>query len=167
VRRLFSRRKLPSWAVILYLVITEVPDWRGRLEFWLDAAQQVNPYLAIAATVAGSAYFRWGLFAAALAYLSLVGEPSRGVQHHHWWPHVAWSILIVCFTAIVITAGVGYFEYRLKIAIYQSPLIVTQSQRQVSDARIDCFRRKLPGLGNTKVSIGAVNGDRESMHYAG
>jgi hypothetical protein len=86
------------------------------------------------------------------------------VQRHHWWPYVAWSVLIICLTAIVITAGIGYFEYRLRVAISQTPLTV--GQRQVGDTSRTCLRRELSNLGDTKVSVGAIIGDRESMHYA-
>jgi hypothetical protein len=122
LRRLFNRRQWPAWAIGLYLVITEVPDWRHRLDFWLDTAESVNPYLGIVAAVLSSGYFRWGLFGAAVGYLILVGEPRRGVQRHHWWPYLAWTVLAICVTAVIITAGVGYFELRVRKAISQAPL---------------------------------------------
>lgn len=105
--RLFGRWKWPGWAGFLYIVLTEVPDWRHRIDFWLNTAEAMGGYLGMAAAFIGSSYFRWGLFSGAIAYLVFVGEPRRGVQRHQWLPYLGWAVFGICISAFVVTAGWG------------------------------------------------------------
>jgi hypothetical protein len=105
--RLFGWWKWPGWAGFLYLIFTEIPDWRHRIDFWLNAAEMMGGYLGTAAAFIGSSYFRWSLFSGAIVYLVFVGEPQRGVQRHQWLPYIGWAVFGVCITAFVITAGRG------------------------------------------------------------
>jgi hypothetical protein len=44
---LVTAPKLPAWAVILLLVVKEVPGWRSRFEFWLAAAKSLGGFLSL------------------------------------------------------------------------------------------------------------------------
>jgi hypothetical protein len=106
-RRVFTRRKLPAWAVFALLVIEQIPDWKARLDFWLAAAREAGGYAGAAAAMIGSPYFSLGLAVAGVLWLIFVGEPRKGVQRHHWLPYLGWGLFVVCLTAIVLTAGWG------------------------------------------------------------
>jgi hypothetical protein len=105
--RLFGHWKWPGWLAFLYLVVTEIPDWRHRIEFWLGTAEAMGGYLGTAAAVVGSTYFRWALLIGTAGYLLFFGEPKRGVQRHYWWPYVGWSVFGLCLTTILVTIGWG------------------------------------------------------------
>jgi hypothetical protein len=45
--QLFGRWKWPGWAGFLYIVLTEVPDWRHRIDFWLNTAETMGGYLVV------------------------------------------------------------------------------------------------------------------------
>ncbi len=165
--QLSSRRKRPAWFGIALWIITEIPDWRHRLDFWFGTVEAMGGYLGDAAVVLGSTYFRWGILIIALGYLVFVGEPKRGVQRHPWWPIVGWSVLGACLTAITITLGAGYFEMRVRHGISERPLIINQRSLTLSEK--DCLRREIlesGALNGRKISVGAVNADREGMYYA-
>jgi hypothetical protein len=90
--RLFGHWKWPGWLAFFYLVITEIPDWGHRVEFWFDTVKAMGGALGVIAIIVASSYFRWTLFIGSVGYLIFVGEPNRGVQRHYWWPYVGWSV---------------------------------------------------------------------------
>jgi hypothetical protein len=98
---LLGKIKLPGWAAILFAVVTGVPDWKSRLDFWVGAVAAAGGSLGMVATAIASPYFSPALAVAGVAYLLLVGEPKTGVQRHPWWPYVGWSIFSICFAASV------------------------------------------------------------------
>lgn len=116
---LFGRIKLPGWAAILFAIITGIPDWKSRLDFWLGAVVAAGGYLGMVAAAIESPYFSPGLALAGLAYLLLVGEPKKGVQRHPWWPYVGWSVVSICFAATVITAIIGGVQITIKQQVGQ------------------------------------------------
>ena len=129
--RLFGRWKWPGWTAFLYLVFTEVPDWRHRIDFWLSTAEKMGGYIGSIAAVVGSTYFRWALFVGAIGYLVFVGEPKRGVQRHYWLPYAAWSILGICLTVTVIATGWGAIQ-----AYIQTQVLHGIEARQLPDRRL-------------------------------
>jgi hypothetical protein len=56
--RLFGHWKWPGWLAFLYLVITEVPDWGHRVEFWFNAVKAMGGALGVIAIIIDSSYFR-------------------------------------------------------------------------------------------------------------
>lgn len=118
-KRLFARRKLPAWAFFVLSAIEQIPDWKGRLDFWMESAREADGYLGVAAIMIASPYFSVGLVAAGVAWLLFVGEPQKGVQRHAWLPYLGWGLFAVCLTAVVVTAGWGAIQFyiREKIAI--------------------------------------------------
>lgn len=109
--------KLPGWAAVLFVAFQLIPDWKSRLDFWLDVAKGTGGYLAMAATVVASPFFMPCFFAAGLAWIALAGEAPRGVQRHHWLRYIGWSVVSICLTVIVITASYGFFTLAVKQAV--------------------------------------------------
>jgi hypothetical protein len=114
--------KLPGWAVLLYVAIQAIPDWKSRLDFWLGVAKGTGGYLAMAATVIASPYFTPSLLAAGIAWIVLAGEAPRGVQRHHWLRYVGWSVVSVCLTIVFITAGYGALTFYIKQQVSQQDI---------------------------------------------
>jgi hypothetical protein len=126
-----SRIKWPGWSFIILGIVTWIPDWKSRLDFWVEVAHHSGGSLvAMGATVISSPFFSPALIATGLGYLALVGEPRRGVQRHPWWPYIGWIAFGICATGIFITTVVGFVELSI--------------QRQVG-FQIDVLQKKLLG----------------------
>jgi hypothetical protein len=126
-----ARIKWPGWGFIILGTITWVPDWKSRLDFWLDIARSTSGGLiAMGARIFASPFFSPTLIVIGLVYLGLVGEPRRGVQRHPWWPYVGWIAFGLCVTAIFVTGVVGYVQISI--------------QKQVG-FQIDALQNKLLG----------------------
>jgi hypothetical protein len=107
--RSILRGTLPGWAALLLGIVTGIPDWKSRLDFWINAAATAGGTLSTIATIITSPYFPPGLAIAGFAYLLLVGESQIAVLRNPWWPYVGGIIVSICFTAVAITAMVGVF----------------------------------------------------------
>jgi hypothetical protein len=101
---------MPGWAVLLLLTLREIPDWKGRIDFWLDAAKEAGGYAGTAAQVINSPYFSLGMAAIGVLWLAFAGEPRRGVQRHIWLPYLGWAIAGLLLTAITLTSGWGALQ---------------------------------------------------------
>lgn len=116
--------------MLLLWIVTEIPDWKSRLDFWLEAARRAGDYTSGAAAMIGSPYFGIGLVAAGISWLIFVGEPQRGVQRHNWLPYLGWSIVALCFTAIVVTSGWGAIQIYTNEKVEESHFwYLSESQR--------------------------------------
>lgn len=72
-----SRIKWPGWSFIILGILTWIPDWKSRLDFWVDIAHSSGTGLiAMGATIIASRFFSPALIAIGLGYLALVGEPT-------------------------------------------------------------------------------------------
>jgi len=110
-----SRIKWPGWSFIILGILTWIPDWKSRLDFWIDIAHSSgNGLIAMGATIIASPFLSPTLIAIGLGYLALVGEPRRGVQRHPWWPYVGWIAFGFCATAIFVTTVVGYVQLSIQ-----------------------------------------------------
>jgi hypothetical protein len=98
-RVLFTQVKIPGWLAVLLSVIwsvfTSIPDWKGRIDFWLDAAEAAGGYTGEAASVIGSPYFSIALAATGVLWLAFVGEPKRGVLRDPRWRYLGWGVVAV------------------------------------------------------------------------
>ena len=112
--RLATRPKLPGWAVLLLLALREIPDWKGRIDFWLDTVKEAGGYAGSAATVINSPYFSLGLAGIGVLWLAFAGEPQRGVQRHPWLPYFGWTFVGLIFGAIALTAGWGAMQVSIQ-----------------------------------------------------
>jgi hypothetical protein len=79
IQSLFTRRKLPGWVLVIWVVFQGVPDWKSRIDFWLDAAKAAGGYTSEAASVIGSPYFSVAMAVVGLLWLTFAGGPKRGV----------------------------------------------------------------------------------------
>jgi len=131
LKGLRSRVKWPGWSFIILGIITWVPDWKSRLDFWIDIAHSSGSgMIAMGAAIISSPYFSPALVAIGLLYLGLVGEPERGIQRHPRWSYIGWVAFGFCATAIFVTTIVGYVQLSI--------------QRQVG-FQIDILQKQLLG----------------------
>jgi hypothetical protein len=140
--RLFGRWKWPGWVGFLYLVLTEVPDWHHRFDFWLSTGETMGGYVGNAAAVVSSPYFRWILFGATIAYLAVVEEPRRGLRYH-WLPYLGWFVVAASILMFLFAAGYGYFEIRVREVASErfGPWTLSASQKKGLDRSL--MRKKI------------------------
>jgi hypothetical protein len=111
VRALFAQPiKLPGWATIFLFFIIQIPDWKSRIDFWLDVAKSSGGYFAMIATVIASPYFSPAMAVTGLLWIAFVGEPDKGVQRHHWLRYLGWAVFSICLTVLILTVGYGAFQ---------------------------------------------------------
>src|SRR4051812_42584553 len=72
---LFTREKIPGWVMILWTVVLAVPDWKGRIDFWLEAAKATSGYSGEAAAIISSPYFSITLAVMGVLWIAFVGGP--------------------------------------------------------------------------------------------
>ncbi len=114
-----------------------------------------------------SPIFNLGLTACAVGWLMYAGEPKRGVLRDPRWSYVAWAFVAILTAAMGTALGYGYFEMKVRQAIAARPL---EMKARILDTKSQqCLKDGLPALrveGVKEIAVGAINGDRESMHYA-
>lgn len=129
-----SRIKWPGWSFIILGIITWIPDWKSRIDFWVEIARSSGGgVIAMGATVLASPFFSPALIVVGLGYLALVGEPRKGVQRHPWWPYIGWIAFGLCATAIFVTTVVGYVQLSIQ---RQVGLQIDALQKQVLGSQI-------------------------------
>ena len=138
--------KLPGWLAVLIVVAQEIPDWKHRIDFWLEVAKGTGGYLAMAAAAIASPYFTPSLLVAGLGWIIFAGEAHKGVQRHHWLRYVGWSIVTTCLTLMVITVGYGALTFYIQQQVSQKD---TELQNKYAQAPIywhltDAQRTALP-----------------------
>lgn len=165
-QRLVSKPKLPAWPVLLWLLIQQIPDWKGRIDFWLDAAKTAGGYTAVAAAVIGSPYFSLGMAGAAVLWLAFAGEPRRGVIRHPWLPYLGWTIAGFFFTAIIVTAGWGaiqlYVNRQVSAKTAQQFWYLTDDQKKSLGRELD----KTPPSQRFVVNVRIVFGNAQVLTIA-
>lgn len=113
-QRVANRWKWPGWGLLLLSLIQGIPDWKGRLEFWLQIARTAGGYGGALAIVVGSPYFSGSLSLAGVLWLLFIGEPKKSVLRGRWLPYFGWSVFAACATAIAVSAVYGYTEMRAR-----------------------------------------------------
>ena len=129
LRRLFTRIKLPGWLVLILLALREIPDWKHRIDFWIEVARHMGGGLSILAGILASSFFTPALATLAILYLLFVGEPKQGVQRHPWWPYFGWLVFAFCFATIAVPIGYGALEIYLNAQVNSR---VGEFQRQAA-----------------------------------
>ena len=104
-RRLLARWKWPGWGAI-GLGGTRAFHIGEDIDFALNFVRGLGGELGMIAAVLASPFFALALVLYGVGHLLLVGEPNRALRHHAW-AYVSWSVVGICFTAIVVTAGWG------------------------------------------------------------
>jgi hypothetical protein len=108
-RQLLTKPKIPGWMFLLWVVIQQIPDWKGRIDFWLDAAKQAGGYTGKVAPFIASPYFSVVMVAIGVLWLAYVGEP-RHARRAAWLPYFGWALVSLCFVTISITIIWGAIE---------------------------------------------------------
>jgi hypothetical protein len=111
---MFTKPKVPGWVAVALLVFNNIPDFKSRIDFWLDIAQAGDGYITPVASAVSSPYFNFAILAFGLLWLGLVGEPKKGVQRHPAWPIFGWSVIAITGCAMFLAIGSGYFEVRVR-----------------------------------------------------
>ncbi len=131
--------KLPGWLAVLIVVAQEIPDWKHRIDFWLEVAKGTGGYLAMAAAAIASPYFTPSLLVAGLGWIIFAGEAHKGVQRHHWLRYVGWSIVTTCLTLMVITVGYGALTFYIQQQ-------VSQKDTELQNKYAQCGRSVILGI---------------------
>ena len=91
-----------------------LPDWQGRIQFWVEEARTVSGQLALVVTAITSRWFGIGLIGSGIGYLLFVGEPKRAVRHPIW-PILGWGVLGVVALAFWTVLVAGYAVVHLPV----------------------------------------------------
>src|SRR5256885_5079971 len=94
--------------------VTLLPDWQGRIQFWVEEARTVSGQLALVVTAITSRWFGIGLIGSGIGYLLFVGEPKRAVRHPIW-PILGWGVLGVVALAFWTVLVAGYAVVHLPV----------------------------------------------------
>lgn len=167
--RLITKPKLPGWVFLLWVLVQQIPDWKGRIDFWLDAAKDAGGYAAGIAVVIGSPYFSLGLAGLGVLWLAFAGEPQRGVQRHPALPYLGWSLAGLCFTAIVLIVGWGAVQAYIQEAIVQGVQTQQVEDRRLSHSQVDGLLRvfkPIAGSYPNNIQVEAVSASPDAAGYA-
>jgi hypothetical protein len=120
---LFSLRKIPGLALTLLGLVGQATYWGWRL---LEPLSRLDTLWRVVETMGGSAamiasvisswQFSVALIALGLGYTVFIGEPTRGVQRHTWWPYVAACVFFICVATMASVAIYGAYELELRKA---------------------------------------------------
>jgi hypothetical protein len=95
-------------------VFNNIPDFKGRIDFWAYAAKAGGGYMTTVSEIATSQYFNLGLFVFGLGWLIFVGEPQQGVKRHPALSVVGWVIALAFLSVTATAIGYGWFELRVE-----------------------------------------------------
>lgn len=172
IRAQFTRVKLPAWLVLLLLAIREIPDWKSRIDFWIEVAHQMGGVMGGIAGAMASPLFTPILASLAVLYLIFVGEPKKGMQRHPWWPLIGWIVFAVCFATIAIPADYGALQIVLnaqvnsRISDFQKKAAptfwrLTDGQKQLLAAGLS----SVPEKDRFQIPIMVLIGSNQSQAY--
>ena len=116
--RYLSRGKIPAWAVLLWNALLFYPDWKSRIDVYIDTARGMGGAMAQVASAITSPWFTPAATIAAVLWILFMGEPRRGVVRHPRWAVIGWIAAGAFFTAIAATVlwGAGELYIRSEIA---------------------------------------------------
>jgi hypothetical protein len=123
---LLGHVNLPGWFLLLFAIFFAVPDWNEKVRFWLEIAKSSGGYMSIAANI-----LLWQYFPAVLAvigflylvlvwYMVLVRHNATIISVHPIMPAIGWLVFVICFLAVVVTAGAGAVEIYIRTQIAES-----------------------------------------------
>lgn len=193
-RSAFSVRKWAGYALSLLGLVQQSIYWGwslldigGRLDFLWHIAESAGGTPAMLTT---AIFWPWTgiiLIASGVLYVVFVGEPTSGVQRHHWWPYVGWGIAGFVFASMAGTALYGAAELYIRSEIAkgiagvsrgaspaennqahpQRPLVSENQVLQPDQIRI--LKEELPTLRQfiNHISIAYTSSDAETLGVAG
>lgn len=134
--RLFAPIKIPAFPFLIWELMQWIPDWDSRVRYWIGAAEKAGGVVGAAAAIVEAPGVQLAMTIGALAWLILVGEPEKHVRRDHRWRYVGWTIVVVFFGAITVTAGYGMFQIAVEKAAARratpyNPWRLTDKQLQI------------------------------------
>jgi hypothetical protein len=194
LRSAFSPRKWPGYALtLLGLGQTfvhygwDVLHIGGRLDVLWRVAESLGATTALVTSVILWPWTGIILIVSGVLYVVFVGEPTIGVQRHHWWPYVGWAIVAFVFVSMALPALYGALELYIRSEIAkgiagaprgespaennqahpQRPL--SQENRNLQPDQTRILKEELPKLRQfiTYISIAYVPIDAESQGITG
>ena len=117
VIRYLTRAKWPAWAVLLWNAFLFYPDWKSRIDVYVDTVRGMGGVLGHVAAAMTSPWFTPAATLAAILWILFLGEPRWGVVRHPRWAIVGWIAAGAFFTAIVVTIMWGAAELYIRSEI--------------------------------------------------
>lgn len=142
-KRLFSRPKLPAWVAVVILLFNFIPDFKSRIDFWLEAARSGGTYMNVVVAVVSSWYFNAGLLILAIIWFIFVGEPIKGVRRHPVWSFIGSALATTFLALFLITVAYGYYQVAVEEAAnrmlhaerHVTPELLARIQKEVGPIR--------------------------------
>ena len=91
-----------------------VPAWSDAVRFWLETAKTTPSWAANVAPIITNQFFPAGLAIFGFVYLAIVGYEGSDIVRHKIVPVVGSIVVGICFLSILLAAGAGYFELRVR-----------------------------------------------------
>lgn len=107
-KRLFTPIKIPAWALILYAIFSQIPDFFSRIQWWIESVGSTRSYIGLVTSMIASPYFSAALVIIGVLWLLFVGEPKVGVLRSYCWLYVGWSMVALLVIAVIISCTFGY-----------------------------------------------------------
>jgi hypothetical protein len=117
VIRYLTRAKWPAWAVLLWNALLFFPDWKGRIDAYVETARGMGGLMGQAAAAMTSPWFTPIATLAAVLWILFMGEPQRGVVRHPRWAIIGWIAAGAFFTVIAATVIWGAEELYIRSEI--------------------------------------------------
>jgi len=148
LRSAFSSLKWPGYALSALGLLQQTIHWGwslldvgGRLDVLWRIAESLGGTPALLTTAILWPWTGIILIVSGVLYVVFVGEPSSGVQRHHWWPYVGWAIAGIVFASMAGAAIIGYVELYIRTEIAKG---ITGVERGSSPAENDQGRPQRP-----------------------
>jgi hypothetical protein len=77
VIRYLTRAKWPAWAVLLWNAFLFYPDWKGRIDVYIETVRGMGGTIGHAAAAITSPWFTPSATVAAILWILFMGEPRR------------------------------------------------------------------------------------------
>ena len=155
--------------MLLWALLQQIPDWKGRLDFWFDAAKMAGGYAGLAATVINSPLFSVGLAAAGILWLAFVGEPRKGVQRHAGLSFLGWSLVGFLSAAIILTLGWGAIQAYMQTEIVRGIHAGQLPDRHLSESEATSLLAVLRPIASSfpeNIQVQAVSASPDAVGYA-
>jgi hypothetical protein len=163
-RRIFTPVKIPAWFLILWGLFQGIPDWDGRIHWWLETTQKAGGVMGAVAGIVGAPAFQALATGCALVWLIFVGEPEKHVRRDHRLRYVGWAIVVVFFLAVFLPTGYGAFELAVQQAanareVPYSPWRLSDDQQNKLGEFLDKQSSKFP------IRIESLQGSTQSQSF--
>jgi hypothetical protein len=167
IRFLFETNKWPGWATVLLAFVIFIPDWQGRLSFWLDALSKVGGAAAVMVDILSSRYIPMGLFTFGSLYIVAVVLQEESDRARQWMPLAGWTVILVFGTIFSALALFLVFVSTSNIPSAMEYLANAGVERRVTGQQAERLKDELQKVSN-QIPIFALIAARneESLQFA-